>query len=77
MVKNYNLADLMDQMHSEMAQKLLDAVRDEGCTPQMLELARKFLKDNGIDSVPRENSALDKLRNLPVFGSDEDVEVRH
>lgn len=32
---------------------------------------RQFLKDNGIDSVPKQGTAFGTLASLPVFGDDE------
>lgn len=42
----------------------------------ILNVARQFLKDNGIDSTPRQGTPLGNLANLPVFGDDEGLAPR-
>lgn len=66
-----DLAKIMDMLHKGLAQHLLQELSGDEPSPQMLEIARKFLKDNGIDEVPSENTALGKLAGLKVFQDDD------
>lgn len=65
------LADIVAALHEGLAEHLLEHLQGGEPTPQMLEIARKFLKDNGVDDIPKENSALGKLANLEVFDKDD------
>ena len=56
----------LKQLHNELALKLLNKVRDPDATASEMNVARQFLKDNGIDSLPVDNSPLHKLmKELP------------
>ena len=49
------------ELHGILAQKLLEKVKDPECKSADLNVARQFLRDNGIDAVPTDNSPLQKL----------------
>ena len=49
------------ELHGILAQKLLEKVKDPECKSSDLNVARQFLRDNGIDAVPTDNSPLQKL----------------
>ena len=49
------------ELHGILAQKLLEKVKDPECKSADLNVARQFLRDNGIDAVPVDNSPLQKL----------------
>ena len=49
------------ELHGILAQKLLEKVKDPECKSADLNVARQFLRDNGIDAVPTEDSPLQKL----------------
>ena len=54
------------ELHGILAQKLLEKVKDPECKSSDLNVARQFLRDNGIDAVPVDNSPLEKLmKELP------------
>ena len=56
----------LKELHAVLAEKLLEKVQDPDCTAGFLNVARQFLKDNGIDSLPVDNSPLHKLmKELP------------
>ena len=56
----------LKQLHNELALKLLNKVRDPDATASEMNVARQFLKDNGIDSLPVDNSPLrDLMKELP------------
>ena len=51
----------LKELHAILAEKLLDKVKDPDCKASDMNVARQFLKDNGIDAVPVDNSPLQKL----------------
>ena len=55
------LSKTLDELHTELAQTLLDIVRSGEAKSSHLNVARQFLKDNGIDAIPVDNSPLKKL----------------
>ena len=67
--------ELMDLLHRTLAENLLSRVRDPEAKSGDLNVARQFLKDNGIDALPVENSPLsDLVKSLPDF-ADEDTDL--
>ena len=52
---------ILDDLHSELAATLLDKVRSGTAKASDLNVARQFLRDNGIDAVPTEDNPLGKL----------------
>ena len=65
----------MDLLHRTLAENLLSRVKDPEAKSADLNVARQFLKDNGIDALPVENSPLsDLVKSLPDF-SDEDTDL--
>jgi len=67
-----DLKDILSKLHEEMAQKLLEKVRSGEVTAAELNVARQFLKDNNIDSIPKEGSPLKSLTDeLPFTGDDD------
>lgn len=66
---------LMELLHRTLAENLLSRVKDPEAKSADLNVARQFLKDNGIDALPVENSPLSELvKSLPDF-SDEDTDL--
>jgi len=55
------MSEKLSQLHQELAEKLLERVRDPKAKSSDLNVARQFLKDNGIDAIPVYNSPLKKL----------------
>ena len=51
----------LEQLHSELTQKLLEKIRDPEVKASELNVARQFLKDNGVESIPIDNSPLKSL----------------
>mgnify|MGYP003149968683 CR=1 FL=1 len=57
---------VLDELHIELAQTLLDRVRSGEAKASDLNVARQFLKDNGIEGLPVENTPLkDLVDELP------------
>ena len=65
----------LELLHSELTNKLLEKVRDEDCKSSDLNVARQFLKDNGIEALPVDNSPLKSLVDELPFNSDDEEEV--
>ena len=57
---------IMKTLHYELAKDLLDKVRSGEAKAGDLNVARQFLKDNGIECIPVENNPIeDLMNNLP------------
>ena len=48
-------------LHEVLAEELLKRVQDPEAKSSDLNVARQFLRDNGIDAVPTDDSPLQKL----------------
>ena len=57
---------ILKSLHFELAKDLLDKVRSGEAKAGDLNVARQFLKDNGIECIPVENNPMTALmNNLP------------
>jgi hypothetical protein len=66
---------MMASLHKTLAENLPLRIKDPEAKSSDLNVARQFLKDNGIDALPVEGSPLsDIVRTLPDF-SDADFDV--
>ena len=64
----------MEQLHSTLANTLLSRISDPDVKASDLNVARQFLKDNGIEALAAEGSPLaDLVATLPDF-SDENAD---
>jgi len=71
-MSNKRLEQIMADLHEELATQLLGQVQSGDTTASILNVARQFLKDNGIDGVPTQGNPLDSLiLALPDFSEDE------
>ena len=62
------LDEILSELHECLAQPLLDRIHDGEAKASDLNVARQFLKDNGIDGVPTQGNPLDNLTHmLPSF----------
>ena len=60
------IAKTLDNLHIELAQLLLDKIRSGDAKASDLNVARQFLKDNGIEGLPVDNTPLkDLVDELP------------
>ena len=66
----------LEQLHSELTQKLLEKIRDPEVKASDLNVARQFLKDNGVESIPIDNSPLKSLVDELPFTDPEDDKPR-
>jgi len=62
---------LLDEIHHVLAETLLDKIKSGTATSTDLNVARQFLKDNGIDCVPQVSEPLLNLAKIMPF--DEEV----
>ena len=67
----------LKELHSVLAEKLLEKVKDPDCKSADMNVARQFLRDNGIDAVPVEGSPLDKLAKELPFDIPTKPEITH
>jgi|TARA_R110002124_G_scaffold153683_1_gene320703 hypothetical protein len=71
-MSNRKLEVIMADLHEELATQLLGHVQAGEATASIFNVARQFLKDNGIDGVPTQGNPLDNLIHaLPDFDEDE------
>jgi hypothetical protein len=59
--------DKLLELHSILAEQLLKKVREEDVKASDLNVARQFLKDNGIDGLPTNDNPLGELVNELPF----------
>lgn len=58
--------ELLNALHGALANEFLRRIQDGTATAADLSAARQFLKDNGIDSVPKKGDPMHNLmENLP------------
>ena len=63
--------DIMYILHRTLAEQLLSRVQDPDAKSADLNVARQFLKENGIDALPVNNSPLSELvKSLPDFNDE-------
>ena len=56
----------LESLHSVLTRVLLDRVKNPEAKAGDLNVARQFLKDNGIECIPTENKRMeDLMQNLP------------
>ena len=57
---------LLKTIHYELAKHILDLIKSGEAKAGDLNVARQFLKDNGIECIPVENNPMTELmNNLP------------
>ena len=67
----------LKELHEVLAEKLLEKVKSSDATASELNVARQFLRDNGIDAVPTEGSTLQRLADELPFEIPTKPEVTH
>ncbi len=55
------MTEKLKELHAVLATKVLEKVKDREVKSSDLNVARQFLKDNGVDAVPVDNSPLQTL----------------
>lgn len=72
-MSNGDISLTLQALHGQLAKTLLDKIKDGTATAADLSVARQFLKDNGIDALPNENTPLRNLADqLPFDPSQEE-----
>ena len=67
----------LKELHEVLAEKLLEKVKSSDATASELNVARQFLRDNGIDAVPTEGSSLQRLADELPFEIPTKPEITH
>ena len=65
--------DIFDKLHDAVAQTLLEKIQSGEANASDFNVARQFLRDNGIAGIPQENSPLKNLMDELPFTEDEVV----
>ena len=65
---------ILDKLHDELAKNLLEKVQSGEAKASDLNVARQFLKDNGVEGLPVENSSLKSLVDELPFTEEEEEE---
>jgi len=56
----------LEDLHSTLTDVLIERVKSGNAKAGDLNVARQFLKDNGIECIPTENNDMeDLMKNLP------------
>ena len=63
----------LKELHGVLAEELLKRVKDPEAKASDLNVARQFLKDNGIEAIPVDNSPLKALVDELPFDTEEDL----
>tara|TARA_B110000503_G_C7031482_1_gene364196 strand:+ start:578 stop:796 length:219 start_codon:yes stop_codon:yes gene_type:complete len=61
---------IMEDLHKELAEKLLATVRDPESRASELNVVRQFLKDNAINAVPVDDSVMRRILSELPFDED-------
>ena len=61
------LSKILEELHTETANTLLERIKAGEATAADLSVARQFLKDNGIDSVAFQDSPVSNLAAVLPF----------
>ena len=71
------LKEKLEELHDSLADKLLERIKDADVTPADLNVARQFLKDNGIDAMPEKTSPMFNLAlALPFQDQGKPLEIK-
>lgn len=58
---------ILEQIHNALAAELLRKIQDGSAVPTELNVARQFLKDNGIDCSPEASQPMLNLAKIMPF----------
>ena len=65
----------LKELHNVLTEKLLQRVKDPEVKASDLNVARQFLKDNGIEAIPVDNSPLKNLVDELPFNTEEELNL--
>ena len=63
----------LKELHEVLATELLKRVKDPEAKASDLNVARQFLKDNGIEAIPTDNSPLKALVDELPYNTEEEL----
>ena len=66
--------ETLENLHSQVAQELLQRIISGEASSADMSNAIKFLKDNGIEGLPMQDSPLGNLVNILPFPSKESLQ---
>jgi hypothetical protein len=70
-----SMQKMMGELHKELANKLLEVVRDPEAKAGDLNVARQFLKDNEITALPADSNVMREiLEGLPFDATIDQVQ---
>jgi hypothetical protein len=64
--------EALDALHGALAKTLAERIKSGEATAADMAVARQFLKDNGIDAIPKQSKPLKDLAASLPFPGDED-----
>tara|TARA_R100001510_G_C7637244_1_gene195201 strand:+ start:994 stop:1230 length:237 start_codon:yes stop_codon:yes gene_type:complete len=66
---------ILEDLHKTLAQELLDRIKSGEEKASILNVARQFLKDNGIEALPVADSPLKSLIDELPFDTEDEEET--
>lgn len=66
---------ILEELHKTLAQELLARIRSGEEKASILNVARQFLKDNGIEAIPVADSPLKSLIDELPFDTEDEQET--
>lgn len=70
--------ELLGLIHEAVTDDLLRQIQAGDASPQVIAQAIKFLKDNNIEAVAKEDDKLGKLaKSMPEFSTEESLHAHH
>lgn len=68
--------ELLEKLHSDLTERLIDEVNCSDCQPQVLSVAAKFLADNKITAGTIDGNTMKRLQaSMPAIAPKEDKTV--
>ena len=67
-----DMKDVLAQLHTKVAEELLEKIESDAATAADLSVARQFLKDNGIDSLALDGAPIQNLADVLPFADPEE-----
>ena len=66
---------ILEDLHKTLAQELLDRIKSGEEKASVLNVARQFLKDNGIEAIPVADSPFKSLIDELPFDTEDEEET--
>lgn len=65
-------SDILEALHGQVAESLISKIKAGEATASDLNVARQFLKDNGIEQIPARENPTNRLVDALPYDADED-----